>query len=510
MLFLTLQCFYVLWNLVAGASNLTCYCNNKNGSGQSHRRCTNNKCFLKEDGFCYIMRKNGKSGTTFTEKGCLSFVDNGLNKNKDNYMSCDNEMMCNMNLVLNNSFPSSRNVTETNLPTTLKSTKHFTTFHITLLVVLPFMIGVSMMIAWLVCKYRKKGRNAGVDRSLLLHTVPASEERFRKNEIDIDKLDLLEFSSTGSGMGLPVLVQKTIAGEINLTRRIGQGAFGFVYHGLWRGQDVAVKVFSSTEESSWSREVKIYHTPMLRHENVLGFIAADSKDTGTVTQQWIITDYHSNGSLFDFLQDNTLDITMLHKMLLSIVNGVLHLHTEIIGTFGKPAMAHRDIKTKNILVKQNFTCCIADLGLTVMYSSDKKHTDKPEGTKTGTRRYQAPELLNNTLDQLGFQVCRRADIYALGLCLWEICRRTKIDGKVEEYQLPYFDAVQPDPSSEEMIQVVCVEKRRPHFSEHWKKHESMRILMKTMTECWYHEGSARLTALRIMKDLSSHLVVEKS
>lgn len=35
---------------------------------------------------------------------------------------------------------------------------------------------------------------------------------------------------------------------------------------------------------------------------------------------------------------------------------------------GKPAMAHRDIKTKNILVKKNGSCCIADLGLAVKYN----------------------------------------------------------------------------------------------------------------------------------------------
>ena len=40
-------------------------------------------------------------------------------------------------------------------------------------------------------------------------------------------------------------------------------------------------------------------------------------------------------------------------MVLSIVNGLSHLHLEVIGTQGKPAMAHRDLKTKNILVKDD-------------------------------------------------------------------------------------------------------------------------------------------------------------
>ena len=40
---------------------------------------------------------------------------------------------------------------------------------------------------------------------------------------------------------------------------------------------MAVKIFNSREEKSWGREAEIYQTVMLRHENILGFIAADNK-----------------------------------------------------------------------------------------------------------------------------------------------------------------------------------------------------------------------------------------
>lgn len=36
-------------------------------------------------------------------------------------------------------------------------------------------------------------------------------------------------------------------------------------------------------------------------------------------------------------------------------------------SLGKPAMAHRDIKSRNILVKADGSCCIADLGLAVRF-----------------------------------------------------------------------------------------------------------------------------------------------
>lgn len=83
--------------------------------------------------------------------------------------------------------------------------------------------------------------------------------------------------SPSTSAGLPLLVQRTIARTIILQESIGKGRFGEVWRGRWRGEEVAVKIFSSREERSWFREAEIYQTVMLRHENILGFIAADNK-----------------------------------------------------------------------------------------------------------------------------------------------------------------------------------------------------------------------------------------
>lgn len=98
-----------------------------------------------------------------------------------------------------------------------------------------------------------------------------------------------------------------------------------------------------------------------------GYIAADIKGTGSVTQMLLITDYHPLGSLYDYLQKTTLNYYAMIRICLSMACGLCHLHTEIDGTQGKPAIAHRDIKSKNILVKRNGECCIADFGLAVKY-----------------------------------------------------------------------------------------------------------------------------------------------
>jgi serine/threonine protein kinase len=48
----------------------------------------------------------------------------------------------------------------------------------------------------------------------------------------------------------------------------------------------------------------------------------------------------------------------------------------------KPAIAHRDLKSKNILVRADLSCCIADLGLAVRYSNGI--LDLPDNNKCGT------------------------------------------------------------------------------------------------------------------------------
>jgi len=315
---------------------------------------------------------------------------------------------------------------------------------------------------------------------------------------------------TGSGSGLPLLIQRTIARQIQLEVIIGKGRYGEVWRGSWRGESVAVKIFHSRDERSWFREAEIYQTVMLRHDNILGFIAADNKDNGTWTQLWLITDCHNNGSLFDFLNCNTVDLATMAKMALGIASGLAHLHIEISGTQGKPGIAHRDLKSKNILVKANLTCCIADLGLAVKHDFQTDQVDMAQNSRVGTRRYMAPEVLDETIDMKCFDSYKRADVYALGLVYWEIVRRCcyTVGWHCEDYQLPYYDMVQSDPTHEEMRKVVVSDRRRPEIPNKWQSNEALRMMSQIMKECWFHSASARLTALRVRKSLVKLIEME--
>ncbi|XP_030310137.1 activin receptor type-1C isoform X1 [Calypte anna] len=313
---------------------------------------------------------------------------------------------------------------------------------------------------------------------------------------------IYDMTTSGSGSGLPLLVQRTIARTIVLQEIVGKGRFGEVWRGKWCGEDVAVKIFSSRDERSWFREAEIYQTVMLRHENILGFIAADNKDNGTWTQLWLVSEYHEQGSLFDYLNRGTVTVQGMVRLALSVASGLAHLHMEIVGTQGKPAIAHRDLKSKNILVKRNESCAIADLGLAVKHDSVLNTIDIPQNPRVGTRRYMAPEILDDVMNTSIFESFKRADIYSLGLVYWEIARRCSVGGITEEYQLPYYDVVPSDPSIEDMRRVVCEQKLRPNIPNQWQSCEALRAMGRVMRECWHGSGAARLTALRVKKTIS--------
>jgi hypothetical protein len=69
---------------------------------------------------------------------------------------------------------------------------------------------------------------------------------------------------------------------VSLVECVGKGRYGEVWRGHWRGENVAVKIFSSRDEKSWFRESEIYQTVMLRYElepepHQLGFPESELK-----------------------------------------------------------------------------------------------------------------------------------------------------------------------------------------------------------------------------------------
>ncbi|XP_047356093.1 activin receptor type-1-like [Vespa velutina] len=314
--------------------------------------------------------------------------------------------------------------------------------------------------------------------------------------------------TSGSGSGLPLLVQRTLAKQVALVECLGSGGNGGfggeVWRGIWHGENVAVKIYFSRDEAAWARETEVYSQLLpSRHDNILGYVGSDMTSRASCTQLWLVTHYHPLGSLYDHLNHSPHPLTH-HQTLnitLSIANGLLYLHTEIHGTRGKPAMSHRNLKSKNILVKTNGGCVIADFALAV--TQDRLTTDRVD-LKQGAKRYMSPEVLEQTLNVECLESFRCADIYSLGLILWEVCRRCITNGVALEYAAPYSEWLSysnQEPSIEEMHKLVCLDQRRPPLPNRWHYDATLSGMGKLMRECWHHKPAARLPILRVKKTL---------
>ena len=279
-------------------------------------------------------------------------------------------------------------------------------------------------------------------------------------------------TTTGCGQG--DLIQRTIARDVHIDYKyglLGKGRFGTVWRGEWQSDQVAVKIFFSMHEASWTRESEIYQTCMFRHENLLGYIASDIFGQASSVSMLLITEYHPLGSLFDFLQMNSVDKKLILKFSYSVINGLNHLHKEIFSRSYKPSIVHRDLKTKNILIKINMDCCIADFGLAVRYNSQLNKFDtwsdnsfsREFNTRVGSVRYMAPECLNGTVNANSIEDLKKTDLYSYGLLVWELISRLRLDkdDTISEHVPPYSEYVSGNPSIEAMSVIVCEKLIRP-------------------------------------------------
>ncbi|CAL1413051.1 unnamed protein product [Linum trigynum] len=193
--------------------------------------------------------------------------------------------------------------------------------------------------------------------------------------------------------------------DLTIGEQIGQGSCGTVYHALWYGSDVAVKVFSKQEYSddvilSFRQEVSLMKR--LRHPNVLLFMGAVTSPQ----RLCIVTEFLPRGSLFRLIQRNTAKLEWRRRvhMALDIARGMNYLH------HFNPPIVHRDLKSSNLLVDKNWTVKVGDFGLSRL----KHDTFLTTKSGKGTPQWMAPEVLRNEPSD------EKSDIYSFGVVLWEL------------------------------------------------------------------------------------------
>ena len=458
--------------------------------------------FVQLEWFCF----SGAPESAFvTESFC-----HGVNvapRDRFAYLCCSNYSMC--NAELNATFVSTVHPTSSYQflpdPTQLSSISNATPPHY----VIPTAIASSLVISLPI---------------LLTLTLILIRARRRNTAIDDVAMDTM---SSGSGFGEPYLVLRTFSRKIDLKDIcLGQGSFGKISLGSYQKDSVAVKRFSSTGRDSWLHETLVFDLCM-HHDAIVGFVASDTYSVGGCNEYWLVTCYHPYGSLYDFLRTceerggggggggeegggrggradgRTLSLVDLLRMASTAYSGLAHLHSPLVGYKGKPPIAHRDVKSANILVKNNLTCCLADMGLAFVEEKESPPTTLPPSLARydlGTRRYLSPETLcaqrcTPTSNHRLVQHYIRSDVYSMSLVIWEMCRRTVTGGgDCDLCAVPYEDMVPSNPSVEDMRKVVC-SSMRPPISERWNSEPVLARVVDLMQEGWRDNPHARPSSI---------------
>ncbi|XP_007669245.2 TGF-beta receptor type-2 [Ornithorhynchus anatinus] len=288
---------------------------------------------------------------------------------------------------------------------------------------------------------------------------------------------------------------------IELDTLVGKGRFAEVYKAKLKQntseqfETVAVKIFPYEEYASWKTEKDIFSDINLKHENVLQFLTAEERKTELGKQYWLITAFHSRGNLQEYLTRHVISWEDLWKLGSSLSRGIAHLHSDHTPC-GRPKtpIVHRDLKSSNILVKNDLTCCLCDFGLSLRLDPTLSVDDLANSGQVGTARYMAPEVLESRMNLENVESFKQTDVYSMALVLWEMTSRCNGIGEVKDYEPPFGSKVREHPCVESMKDNVLRDRGRPEIPNTWLSHQGIQTVCETLTECWDHDPEARLTA----------------
>ncbi|VFQ64400.1 unnamed protein product [Cuscuta campestris] len=221
-------------------------------------------------------------------------------------------------------------------------------------------------------------------------------------------IGLPEFSHLGWGHWFMLRDLEHATNHFSADNVIGEGGYGVVYRGqLINGSEVAVKkLLNNLGQAEKEFRVEVEAIGHVRHKNLVRLLGYCIEGV----HRMLVYEYVNNGNLEQWLhggmkQHGTLTWEGRMKVLLGTAKALAYLHEAI-----EPKVVHRDIKSSNILIDDDFNAKVSDFGLAKLLDSGESHITT---RVMGTFGYVAPEYANSGL------LNEKSDIYSFGVLLLE-------------------------------------------------------------------------------------------
>ncbi|PHT55591.1 putative receptor-like protein kinase [Capsicum baccatum] len=285
-----------------------------------------------------------------------------------------------------------------------------------------FLAGLVIFIIWL-CRRRSSKddtqKNPPGWRPLFLHGTAVTSTGNGKGSIQYQSLGTLR-----SGRRFTLAEIKAATNNFDESLVIGVGGFGKVFKAeLDDGTLAAIKRANPQSQQGLKEfETEIEMLSKLRHRHLVSMIGFCDEQNEMI----LVYEYMANGTLRSHLFGSGLPSLSWKQRLEACIGSARGLH--YLHTGSERGIIHRDVKTTNILLDENFVAKMADFGLSKTGPS-LEHTHVSTAVK-GSFGYLDPEYFRRQ------QLTEKSDVYSFGVVLIEvICARPVINPSLPKDQI---------------------------------------------------------------------------